>query len=191
MFAFLGLTLLLQAADLRATFPPASDRLIQATGDFAHHPNLRLRGLELSGSSLGELRARMSAQGPVDRDGQRHDGWTHGDVSYRFNVGACRPERTETSIDLIVVLPDLASRDRLSASDRAEWDRYFAALVAHEAQHVAIIEQGAEWIGEAMRAASDCDAAIAAGAQAHSRLQAAHEAYDARTDHGRLEGAAL
>ena len=191
MLASLGLALLVQAADLRAIFPPASDRLIEATGDFAHHPNLHLRELQLSGSSLSELGAQMSAQGPVDRDGQRHDGWTYGDVSYQFNVGACRPERTETSIDLIVVLPDLASRDRLSASDKADWDRYFAALVAHEAQHVAIIERGAEWIGEAMRAASSCDAAIAAGAQANARLQAAHKAYDGRTDHGRLEGASL
>ena len=88
-------------------------------------------------------------------------------------------------------MPDLQNRDRLRRADKAAWDRYFAALQAHEVNHARIAQLGAERYQAALRSAPDCQAARAAAAQVNADVSAASAEYDRLTEHGRLEGASF
>jgi predicted secreted Zn-dependent protease len=188
LFSLLATLLVLQSSNLASEYPPASDGLLAAAGPLAERPDIRLRGYDFDGQSFRQLEAVVRTKGPADQHGARQVAVTHGDIGYTFNAGACRPEMTETSVSIVMVLPDHTSRDALSSAERERWDRYFAALLAHEANHVALIEEGAKRIGAAMRSAPNCDAAVEVGADTNAEVQAAHDEYDRRTQHGRTEG---
>jgi len=185
---FLYFAALMQTAEQLAAFPPAHPRLVAMAGGLAEQENLDLRGFEVDGSNITAISEDIQNKGPLNEQGVRHDGWTFAKVGYQFNSGACEPDLIDTSLQLTVILPDLVSRDSLSLRDKERWDRYISALVAQEKHHVALAVEGAERIEAAMRGAPDCDAAIAAGAQANLELQAAQDEFDRRTNHGALEG---
>lgn len=170
--------------------PLGSERLRAAVPEFAARADTTLHGYEISGRNRRGLREVMQRLRPADLEGQRHDAvvlWRYG-FQMRGGPAGCDPARTEVTLAITVVLPDLATPERLPRAERAAWNSYFERLVAHETNHVRIAELGLERMQAAMRAAPDCEAARAAGMAENTAIGEASAEYDRRTSHGRREG---
>jgi predicted secreted Zn-dependent protease len=184
------LTLQTPAPDAAAQ--AASPRLIAAAG-LADLPDLILLGYEVEGRSPRSIRASINARRPPeDAGGARHDArtrWTYRNRVETGPDGQCDPRTATVVLRLTVVLPDLVSRDQLSVRERDGWDRYFAAVVAHERNHARIAVAGRDMLQTAMRASPTCDAMRAAVRTTAAGITAASQTYDRQTGHGRREGA--
>lgn len=196
----ISLTAVLVAAALAGQAPeadpaPASARLVEAASraGLSDLPDLTLQGYEVEGRSPRSLRDAIDRRRPRDRaSGERHDARTQWNYQTRWRVGAdgqCIPATATVALTLTMVLPDLASREGLSGREQADWDRYFAALVAHEGNHGRIAVAGQEQMQAAMRASPTCEAMNAVVGAANAEVSAASRTYDRQTDHGRREGA--
>ncbi len=190
------LTTLLIAAALAQATPPtvdaplASERLSAAVPQLANRPNTTLHGYEVGGRTRRAVRAAMQVDRPRDLNGDRHDAVVLWRYSFRMHGGrnGCEPARSEVLLDARVVLPDLATPERLNRADRAAWNTYFERLVAHETNHLRIAELGAQRLEALMRAAPDCEAANAAAQAENDAIGQASAEYDRITGHGRTEG---
>ena len=174
---------------------PPGARLAQAVerAGLTDLPDLSLIGYAVEGRSPRVIRESINRGRPADRgDGARHDARTHWNYQTRWRRGAdgqCVPGTATVTLTLTMTLPDLTNRDQLSAGDRAGWDDYFAALVAHERNHGRIAVAGRDQMQAAMRASPDCDAMTAVIQTTNAEVADASEEYDRKTDHGRREGA--
>lgn len=94
------------------------------------------------------------------------------------------------TVDTRVTLPTWSELAAAAPEDQAEWDRFHAAVVAHTDCHLALV---ATHLAEADTWLVGCtpEEAGARWQQGLLGLQAASEALDAETDHGRLSGAAI
>lgn len=169
----------------------ASDRLTAAVPTLAALPNVVVLGYPVAGRSRRGVREQINRNRP-EIHGERHDAQTQWRYSTRWrgrSGGQCLAETSEVTAAITVILPDLEDPDRLGREDRAAWDRYFAALEHHEANHVRIANEGAAQVQAAMRAAGSCDDMQAAVRRVGDMISAASEDYDRRTRHGATEGA--
>lgn len=182
---------LAQAEPLAPTAPLATERLRAAVPDIANRPNTTLHGYEVSGRSRRAVREAMQRVRPRDLNGDAHDAIVLWRYSFQMHGGprGCEPARSEVLLAVTVVLPDLATPERLNRADRAAWNTYFERLAEHETNHLRIAERGAERLEEVMRAAPDCGAARTAAAAENEAIGAANTEYDRLTQHGRTEGA--
>lgn len=170
---------------------PPSSRLLEAAAAVAAMPNTRLTGYPVSGRNLRSVRAAMQAGRPTAPAGTRHDALTTWRIQPKLmrRNGECDPQSADVEYTITVTLPDLDSKDRLSRNERATWDRYFAALVAHEMNHARIVTAGVERVRASMQAATGCEAIQAASRAASAEIRQASEQYDQQTRHGATEGA--
>lgn len=175
-----------------ATVADASERLRLAAPAAAAFPNTTLQGYGVEATAPRAIRAEMNRVRP-GVNGRRHDATTTWRYTYSLPAsnGQCDPATAVVSHAITIVMPDLQHRDRLRRADKAAWDRYFAALQAHEVNHARIAQLGAERYQAALRSAPDCQAARAAAAQVNADVSAASAEYDRLTEHGRLEGASF
>jgi predicted secreted Zn-dependent protease len=88
----------------------------------------------------------------------------------------------EVAIDLR--LPRWVQRDGASRAEQAEWDRFLAALSAHEDGHERILRDGAQALHDHL-ARAQVSRLPAVFAEQTARAQTQSDAYDATTDHGR------
>lgn len=93
-------------------------------------------------------------------------------------------------------MPEWVDRVHAPSSLISRWDRFIRALRAHESGHLSVAKEAAADLGRRVAAlppASDCRAVSRDVERlARSVLRAAREGearYDARTDHGRTQGA--
>ena len=75
-------------------------------------------------------------------------------------------------------------------ADRTAWDRYLAALMVHEAGHVAYTYDRRSDVLAAIRSAT-CATADRAARAALAAIDAYHIAYDRETGHGATQGASF
>ena len=89
-----------------------------------------------------------------------------------------------------ISLPSWKDRPQASEREKKEWDRFRAALAAHEAQHVAIDKSEFTDIHKKLlrRTHAKADAEISA---AEERATLANDAFDAETRNGRLAGTTI
>lgn len=171
----------------------ASLRLHESAAAVLAFPNTTVTGYPVSGRTLRTVRASLKDGQPTDPAGGRY----HGLTTWRFQPrlmrrnGECDPQSADVEYSIIVTLPDLETRDRLGRAEREQWDRYFAALVAHELNHVRIVQKGAELAKAAMQGATGCEAIQAAARSVMDGVSVASMEYDRRTRHGATEGALL
>jgi predicted secreted Zn-dependent protease len=184
----LALTLLLQAV---APTLLAGERPPPALADL---PNLTVTYYVVSGADPQAVRRSMTERGPRGpADGKPYDART--DVSYtwrapaRANGRGCDPAAAVFKHAVTMTLPKLAEPTRLKAADRVDWERYMTQLVAHERNHALIGLRGGAEIEKRFKAAPDCKLGKAAADALSSAMAAAHLQYDAKTEHGVLEGA--
>jgi predicted secreted Zn-dependent protease len=80
-------------------------------------------------------------------------------------------------MNVTVTLPQLAN-ENASPDVKRQWGNFVADVVAHEVEHVRLINDHRDKIVEAIQSAS-CDTAEAAGNAAVARLVAANDRFDA------------
>jgi predicted secreted Zn-dependent protease len=134
---------------------------------------------------------------PVDggdaHDGRRVDALSSWDLRWswpRTRHGGCDLAATTIRYKATVRMPQLAATARLTAAERADWDRYVAALARHEAGHVRYTYRHRGDILATIRRAT-CRTADAAARAALARLDAYQIAYDRETEHGTKDGASF
>jgi len=157
----------------------------------------------ISGRSVRELRAQMHALGPVDpRQGGRASAYTqwHLEENHSLQSGAdaCRIANVQVSVKVTITLPRWIDPERGSARLQAEWAVFLEHLRSHEQGHRANGLEAADAVRTllvATAAEADCqtleahvDAALKAVV---ARYKKADVDYDARTRHGRRQGAVL
>jgi predicted secreted Zn-dependent protease len=162
------------------------------------------RYYDIRGSNAGELRAAMSASGPLDRMGSgRHwSGQAHWSVKYWIHDseagGNCSISRAQVHIDSEVDLPRWADRDTAAPELREQWDRYIAALRTHELGH---LDNGIRF-GNALAqhlaaipAQSECSPLLGLAQREFDTVLPDYNRmdveYDRVTSHGELQGAVL
>lgn len=94
------------------------------------------------------------------------------------------------TVPLTITMPNWSAASKLSKAAKAEWDRFYQALEAHEQGHVDLVNKhlgglGATLVGKTEAEASD------AFANAVQELKDASDTYDVDTDHGRNHGTEL
>ncbi len=158
------------------------------------------RHYDIHGDSAAELRQQMSRLGPPDRDGRRYDAYTKWYVAWHFTYrevgGSCRIERVTTSVDVTYTLPRWRAPRTATPELRAHWDRYLAALQAHEHGHRDFGVHSAREVEQQLQslpAHGSCReleaAANAAGHRVLDKFRARELAYDRDTRHGATQGA--
>ncbi len=193
MATALMLSLLLQAA-------PATVDGIDST--------FNIKTYSIHGSSSRELWDQIHHLGPLDaKEGKHFAGFTHWYVAWHYwfvrdgsghDHDGCRLDRSTVSIDTTTTLPTWADPTDGSKALQAEWDVFAARLKEHEAGHRDNGMQAAVAIRhliDGIGRAPDCHALgeqIDAGARAAiARANQADVDYDAKTQHGKTQGAVL
>lgn len=93
----------------------------------------------------------------------------------------------EAHVGTRVTMPRWAEYARASESEQREWDRFCAALRAHEEGHLRLVNEYLWDIDERLLG-NTAEDAEAVWRRALNDLEAASQAYDSETDHGRLHG---
>lgn len=119
---------------------------------------------------LTEMSAPDCEAASVDRDGIVHDVTVKSQITIR--------------------MPQWANRDEASESERAEWERFHAALLTHERGHERIMRDGLKAMYKALEKARATEFQAIIDRE-NLRIDRAGTAYDQRTDKGRKQGAIL
>ena len=155
---------------------------------------------EVEGDSFSALKQSIAARGPVDQFGVRRDAYTSWHIRWewpRASNGAPILKDTIAYADVEVIVPSLSEEAELSSSERAEWDRYLAAVLSHEDRHVKLalnmrakIQKKIRDLVRSTRAVS-ASRANAIGYRLLEELRKEDQRFDVDTDHGRREGVYL
>ena len=89
-----------------------------------------------------------------------------------------------------VTMPHWTGYAAASSGDRQEWDRFCAALRAHEQRHLALVREHLHDVESRLIGQTPARAA-ARWTQVLDALDAASRAFDRATDHGRAAGTTL
>lgn len=174
--------------------------LLASPGAAASEPEVTW--YDVHGDTLREVGEWMDRHGPAGADGRRFHGYTEWAVSWRYRY---RPGRTgcavsalETDLTVTIRLPRWHPGEDASPAAIREWERYSAALRAHEAGHADIGVSAAEAIRQALStlsSASGCEALAKElddrGMAIIEEHQAREREYDTSTRHGATQGARL
>jgi predicted secreted Zn-dependent protease len=113
------------------------------------------------------------------------------------DAGTCTVSNVKIGLHLNMVLPEWRPTAAAGNGLVTAWQKYVSSLATHENGHVAIDQQYAGQLLSDLQAypATDCGS-MAASIQAKinadtAALDAANDAYDARTNHGATQGAIL
>ena len=157
---------------------------------------------EVTGTSVPELRASIHTRARLQPDGTSFAGYTRWSLSWRYSqlamgAGGCAPRGVDVELELAVRYPLWTDSANASASLRREWQRYLAALKAHEANHAAIAIKGANRLARELKtiSAPNCGSvrleAQARAAAVLSSIREENRLYDETTRRGATEGASL
>jgi len=152
-------------------------------------PQAEMIYYHVSGTSLPNIRYSLDTNRPNRQPYDAYVGWS---VDWMFGGGGhCDPGSAVVNVtSMTVSFPRLVEEDGPVAKTLIRiWNRYADALAMHEAGHVQIVFDALPPMQEAMRAASDCDAAASIGRDWLHRIEEQQIAYDNTTDHGETQGA--
>ncbi|TAJ28464.1 MAG: DUF922 domain-containing protein [Nitrospirae bacterium] len=147
---------------------------------------------DIVGTTDGELKAQLSALGPISQtDGRRHAANTA--ATYRWNwpgygSAACSLGASRVAVETQITMPRWTPPPEASRSLIEKWNRFVEATDLHELGHAAIAEANVSTITQAIASAT-CATADAAATAALSRIQDLHVQYDRDTDNGVKQGA--
>lgn len=91
------------------------------------------------------------------------------------------------NVPISVTLPNWPGAAKLSRAAKAEWDRAFRVLKAHEERHVQLARNKLKDVAKSLVGKSQSEAETIF-ADAVAKLQKSSDDYDANSDHGRNEG---
>ena len=154
---------------------------------------------DIRGSSARELRNEMNAKGPVGTRGERVDGHTHWNTSWKYRYapsdGGCAFTQIEVVAEGTITLPRWTDEANASGALAQKWRAFSIALRRHEEGHYAHSLKAAEEIevlGRTFSVPGSC-ATIQQAFKEQSKAiidkyRAADAAYDAETRHGKTQG---
>ncbi len=154
----------------------------------------------VQGTSADELRTQLNKFGVKGSDGKTYYGYATWNVSWRY---LCRSDMTncwitsvQTTVRIKFTLPKWIDRSEAPEELRQKWDKYITALERHERRHRDIAVETAFQVERAiagMKLRGGCDGlkreANALGHRLVDNCKKRQSDYDARTNHGKLEGA--
>lgn len=156
---------------------------------------------DVDGASSKEIREHLNRSGPTNGYEHHHfDAVTHWSVRWQFTskrTGAgCEVASVSTAVDVTYSFPRLSSGSSAPADVRHAFARYLERLLVHEKGHAKNGIDIARRIEAGIRglpAAPTCETLNEiANSLGHSLIKEANRLdieYDARTDHGRTQGA--
>ncbi|WP_443749896.1 DUF922 domain-containing protein [Asticcacaulis solisilvae] len=153
-------------------------------------PNTTVTYYDVPGTDTAAIVAYIGAHGPVDsNDHTVGSARTHWQIRWRWRQGsaACDKDHVEVTFRGEVLLPRLVDATRLRPDDAKAWQRFYDALVVHEAGHLRHAYQHIGNVAAAIRSAT-CENAPAAAGAATQALADYDAAYDRETRHGYLQG---
>ena len=153
----------------------------------------------VTGSTDRELLASLRAHGPRSDDGEWFFGLTETEMDLTYRLAdleaGCAVTDVRLGLEVAVSLPEWSAQADAGRTLVRDWRRFHRALSRHEATHREIAEDGAETLFRHLEGLRR-DNCGALEAEVRHRLRAAqrdiegaHRDYDARTGHGRTEGA--
>jgi predicted secreted Zn-dependent protease len=104
-----------------------------------------------------------------------------------YTLSSDDPPSAAVKVKTRITMPRWREYGSASQPEKDEWDRFFAALLAHEQGHIDLVTQRLSGIDDQMGGQS-ADAAKQVWANALSDLQSASDSYDVDSDHGRNQG---
>ena len=103
--------------------------------------NTEVKEYEIRGETEAELRAQLDRAGPQDKDGSRHDAFTHWYVKWNFpfdrQSSSCATGPVTVTVTVSMDLPRWADAEGGPDALKARWQEYLDSLVRHEAGHQA------------------------------------------------------
>lgn len=183
-----------QAATPGESVDPASQARIRAAAPgLAGLPQTTLTTYPVEGRTPRAIRSSMNLGRPSESEGGgRFDSVTRWSYATRWRQSGpdqCLADTGEVTMTTTIILPDLISREQLSARERAAWDVYFERLTTHELNHVRIATLGAQRMQAAIRAATSCEQMQTEQRRISAEVRDASREYDRITEHGKREGA--
>jgi predicted secreted Zn-dependent protease len=156
-----------------------------AEAALARYPGTKVKYYLVEGVEPAEINASMRDQKLYGdkREGRFAVGLTRWEARWRWPVwsdGRCDLSKLELEMDVTVILPQLAN-ENASADVKRQWGNFVADVVAHEAEHVRLINDHRDKIARAIQSA-DCETAAAAGNAAVARLVEANDRFDAEAE---------
>ena len=163
--------------------------------------NLKTSYYDITGTDIVGIHKSLQQKGLLAKNGKRYHASTQWNISWNYrwieSKKQCRLNKTETSVNVDMLLPRLRNRDRLNENMRSTWDRYLTALTAHEKQHQAFGLQAATEIEQLLRntPAMDCFALETRlnnqAEQILNKYKTLEESFDRETEHGARDGVLL
>lgn len=158
----------------------------------AGFPGLGRTYYHVSGRTAAQIGASLDRLDLTDSaSGERIHAYTEWRLRWWIpedGEGVCLLDQAEVQLDVTVSLPRLVNTAAVPADVLERWQRYLAALEAHEAVHVRNAYRARGAMLRAIRQA-DCAGAEAVAEEAMAALRRRDEDYDRQTGHGLAEGA--
>lgn len=159
---------------------------------FAGVPNVTFTYYDVTGRSPDDIRKDMNAKRFIDPSDSKPvdslSSWRFGWRFMRSADGRCDPSSITLNFTAEVKLPRLTGTESLPKKTVERWQRYYAALLRHEAGHVAYAWSQRDVLLAALKAGS-CADMTATGKAEVAKIGAHDRAYDIETRHGTLQGA--
>jgi predicted secreted Zn-dependent protease len=156
---------------------------------------------DVDGETAQDVRADLNRRGPIDgNEHRRFDAVTHWHVAWRYtyrnSAGHCEIATASTHVDIAYAFPRLAPHSSAPSALRRAFADYLERLLVHEKGHGQTALDIAKRIEDGIRtlpSAPTCSALeVMANDLGHSLIKEANQLdieYDARTEHGRTQGA--
>ena len=133
--------------------------------------------------TLSEAAAAMDAHDPEEWGKCKWDPQLETD----FDTSTGAITKATVTVVIAITMPKWKGAKKLSEAAKAEWDRFYQALLDHENGHVDLVHEHLADLGESL-IGKTTEEANAACAEAMTDLQTDSDEYDVDTDHGRNEG---
>jgi predicted secreted Zn-dependent protease len=162
-----------------------------------------IRPYDISGTTTHALNAGARASGPLSpASGMRVWGMCTWGIKWDYTRGGpegkCALEKLSLVLSAIIDMPRWTNRDAAPEALKAGWDRFYAALRAHEDGHKDNGVRAANDLAQRLRAlppqktCAELDQKISElGQRILAEYRMLDQSYDRATDHGATQGAVL
>jgi hypothetical protein len=136
--------------------------------------------MDVHGKTLADVAAVIAQQDETDKDAPKAESFPHYQLADDLSAAT-------VTVRTKITMPRWPEYTSAPQAEKDEWDRFFAALQAHEEGHIDLVRQQLSGIDDQLAGLSS-DQANSAWTAALQQLQDASDSYDTDTDHGRNQG---
>jgi predicted secreted Zn-dependent protease len=141
------------------------------------------KSYKIKAKTLSEAAAAMDAHDPEEWGKCEWDPQL--DADFDTSTGAIT--KATVTVVITITMPKWKGAKKLSEAAKAEWDRFYQALLDHENGHVERVHTHLTGLGESLIGMTT-EQANAECTKVMTELQTDSDEYDVDTDHGRNEG---